>query len=75
MKSVLILFAHPKYEQSRINKALVENIKHLEGVTFHDLYEHYPDFNIDRAFEKKLLIQHDIIVWHHPFYWYSCPRY
>ena len=73
MKSVLILFAHPKYEQSRTNKALVEKVRNMEGVTFHDLYEQYPDFNIDREFEKKLLTQHDIIIWHHPFYWYSCP--
>ena len=65
MKSVLILFAHPKYEQSRTNKALVEKVRNMEGVTLHDLYEQYPDFNIDREFEKKLLTQHDIIIWHH----------
>lgn len=43
------------------------------GVTFHDLYEEYPDFNIDIQREKKLLLEHDVIVWNHPFYWYSCP--
>lgn len=73
MKNVLILFAHPKFEQSRTNKALVQGIKAKKGVTFHDLYECYPDFHIDVPFEKKLLVQHDVIVWHHPFYWYSCP--
>ncbi len=73
MKRLLILFAHPKFEQSRTNKALIHKIKEREGVTFHDLYEEYPDFNIDVPFEKKLLDQHDIIIWHHPFYWYSCP--
>jgi len=73
MKRVLILFAHPKFERSRANKSLVEIIKDLEGVTFHDLYEHYPDFNINVKAEKKLLQEHDVIIWHHPFYWYSCP--
>jgi len=73
MKSILILFAHPKFEQSRTNKALIQNIKSKAGVTFHDLYEHYPDFHIDVPFEKSLLTQHDVIIWHHPFYWYSCP--
>jgi glutathione-regulated potassium-efflux system ancillary protein KefG len=73
MKKVLILFAHPKFEASRTNRALVEKIKHYDGVTFHDLYEQYPDFQVDVEFEKALLIQHDIIIWHHPFYWYSCP--
>ncbi|MDL5512423.1 NAD(P)H-dependent oxidoreductase [Arenibacter sp. M-2] len=73
MKRILILFAHPKFEQSRANKALVKRIENKEGVTFHDLYERYPDFNIDIIGEKKLLDEHDVIVWHHPFYWYSCP--
>lgn len=73
MKKILILFSHPKFEKSRANAALVENIKDKEGVTFHDLYEQYPDFHIDVPKEKELLIQHDIIIWHHPFFWYSCP--
>ncbi len=73
MKRVLVLFAHPKFEQSRTNMALVQRIKQMEGVTFHDLYERYPDFNIDVVAEKNLLEQHDILVWHYPFYWYSCP--
>lgn len=73
MKSVLVLFSHPKFEHSRTNKALVRKLQNREGVTFHDLYEQYPDFNIDLPKEKELLSQHDIIVWHHPFYWYSCP--
>ena len=29
--------------------------------------------HIDVVREKELLSQHDIIIWHHPFYWYSCP--
>lgn len=45
----------------------------MEGVTVHDLYERYPDFNIDTYIEKDLLSHHDVLVWHHPFYWYSCP--
>lgn len=73
MAKVLILFAHPKFEQSRVNKVLVDKIRKKDGVTFHDLYERYPDFNIDILYEKDLLANHDVIVWHHPFYWYSCP--
>jgi glutathione-regulated potassium-efflux system ancillary protein KefG len=48
-------------------------LKDLDGVTFHDLYEEYPDFHIDTKREQELLLNHDIIVWHHPFYWYSAP--
>jgi glutathione-regulated potassium-efflux system ancillary protein KefG len=70
---ILILFAHPLFEKSRVNRSLVRQRRHVHHITFHDLYEVYPDYNIDIEHEKKLLLNHDVIVWHHPFYWYSCP--
>lgn len=73
MKKILILFAHPAFQKSLINKALMEAVKDLEGITINNLYEKYPDFFIDIPVEQKLLTEHDIIVWHHPFYWYSAP--
>ncbi len=72
-KKVLILFAHPRLEKSRANSALLRHVPHLPNITFHDLYERYPDFNIDLEHEKHLLLEHDLIVWQHPFYWYSAP--
>lgn len=45
----------------------------VEGVTVHDLYETYPEFHIDVYKEQKLLRTHDVFVFQHPFYWYSCP--
>jgi len=73
MSSVLVLFAHPALEKSRVNRQLIRNIRTADGVTFHDLYERYPDFHIDVVTEQKLLTEHDIIVLQHPFYWYSAP--
>ena len=70
---VLILFAHPRFEKSFVNSILLNQIPDLEGIRFHDLYEAYPDFNIDVNFEKKLLAEHQVIIWQHPFYWYSAP--
>lgn len=70
---VLILFAHPALEKSRVNCHLIEVVADLPGVTFHDLYEHYPNFDIDIAQEQALLVAHEIIVLQHPFYWYSTP--
>ena len=49
------------------------NIGRIEGVTLNDLYEQYPDFNIDVDREKELLLTHQVIIWHHPFYMYSAP--
>ena len=71
--SVLVLFAHPAPEGSRVNRALVEALRELEGVTFHDLYAAYPDFAVDVQREQALLLAHDFIVLQHPFRWYSGP--
>lgn len=73
MNKILVLFAHPKYEKSVANQALVKSIPKDPFITFHDLYEMYPDFNIDVAYEQKLVSEHQIIIWHHPFFWYSGP--
>ena len=73
MPKVLILFAHPRLERSKINKLLIQSIPESPQVTFHDLYERYPGFNIDVEHEQQLLLSHDVFVWHHPFYWYSAP--
>jgi glutathione-regulated potassium-efflux system ancillary protein KefG len=70
---VLILFAHPAFQKSRVNKQLVAAIRNLEGITFRDLYEEYPDLDIDVKKEQDLLKQHDVVVFQHPFYWYSTP--
>lgn len=73
MKKILILFAHPAFVKSRINARLIEAVQNLEGITVNNLYENYPDFYIDVVKEQQLLLMHDIIVWQHPFYWYSSP--
>ena len=73
MPRVLVLFAHPAFEKSRVNRRLVGAIADLDGVTVRDLYEAYPDFRIDVAAEQARLVDHDAIVLQHPFYWYSAP--
>lgn len=70
---ILIVFSHPLFEKSNMNRALVQNIPISENITFHDLYEEYPDFDIDIKREQSLLSRHDIIIWQHPLYWYNCP--
>ncbi|UCH26517.1 MAG: NAD(P)H-dependent oxidoreductase [Trueperaceae bacterium] len=73
MMRVLILFAHPALERSRVNRRLVDSISELPGITFHDLYEAYPTFDIDVAYEQNLLTSHDVVVLQHPLFWYSTP--
>lgn len=73
MKKILILFGHPAFKRSTINADLREAAETLGGVTFHDLYASYPDFLIDVPHEQQLCEMHDIIIFQHPFYWYSTP--
>jgi glutathione-regulated potassium-efflux system ancillary protein KefG len=73
MNKILIIFAHPALEKSRAHKVLLKHVDKLEGVTVNDLYENYPDFDIDVHHEQDQLLAHDIFIWQHPLYWYSCP--
>lgn len=73
MKKILILFAHPALQRSRVNNKLVKAAREIQGVTINDLYEEYPDLLIDIKREQDLLLEHDIIIMQHPFYWYSTP--
>jgi glutathione-regulated potassium-efflux system ancillary protein KefG len=73
VNNILILFAHPRFEKSRVNRALLSAIDRMPSVTIQDLYERYPDFNVDVEREKQLLATHQIIIWHHPFYMYGAP--
>ncbi|HKP96856.1 MAG TPA: NAD(P)H-dependent oxidoreductase [Fibrobacteria bacterium] len=73
MNRILILFAHPALEKSKVNLQLIQEVRGLPGVTFHDLYETYPDFQIDVKREQKLVEAHDILILQHPFYWYGSP--
>ncbi|MFD1145112.1 NAD(P)H-dependent oxidoreductase [Larkinella insperata] len=77
MASVLILFAHPALEKSRTNRILMGACRSVASsvpsVTVNDLYEEYPDFDIDVDREQQLLLDHEYIILHHPFYWYSAP--
>jgi glutathione-regulated potassium-efflux system ancillary protein KefG len=70
---ILVLFAHPALEKSRIHSTILAQLPALPRLTLHDLYEEYADFDIDVPREQQLLLAHDIIVMQHPFYWYSAP--
>jgi glutathione-regulated potassium-efflux system ancillary protein KefG len=73
LNRILILFAHPALEKSWVNRQLIQAIQRVDSITVHDLYEHYPNFHINVKLEQELLLAHDIIVFQHPFYWYSSP--
>lgn len=73
MNRVLINFAHPARVRSKMNRKLLSAVESMEGVTINDLYSNYPDFLIDVKREQELCESHQVIVFQHPFYWYSTP--
>jgi glutathione-regulated potassium-efflux system ancillary protein KefG len=73
MNKVLINFAHPAIGRSKINRALRLAVTDVNNVTVNDLYANYPDFLIDVKKEQRLCEDHDILIFQHPFYWYSTP--
>jgi glutathione-regulated potassium-efflux system ancillary protein KefG len=70
---VLVLFAHPAFHKSKVNKMLVDGLEDMEGVTFHDLYQEYPELEINVKREQELLLDHDVIMLQFPLFWYSTP--
>lgn len=73
MKRVLVLLAHPDPAHSRVNSLMAAMVRELEHVTLVDLYAEYPRFKIDIDKEQKRLLEHDVIVFQFPVYWYSTP--
>lgn len=72
-KKVLILFAHPSQHRSEVNTPIFNAAKKIEGVTTVDLYHEYPTFNINIDREQRRLLEHDVIIFQFPLYWYSTP--
>ena len=64
---------HPDLENSRGNRILFAAIQDVENVTTNELYKQYPDGKINVKREQELLNSNDLIVFQHPFYWYSSP--
>ncbi len=64
---------HPNIEESRGNRILFGAITDVSNVQSRDIYQLYPDGVIDVQKEQELLVAHDLIVFQHPFYWYSSP--
>ena len=70
---ILVLFAHPAFQKSKVNKVLVDGLSEMEGITFHDLYQEYPELDINVKREQELLEEHDVVVFQFPLFWYSTP--
>lgn len=72
-RRILLLLAHPSLDRSEVNQPMAEAVTAIDGVTMVDLYAEYPGFQIDIDREQQRLVEHDVIIFQHPLYWYSTP--
>jgi glutathione-regulated potassium-efflux system ancillary protein KefF len=70
---ICVIHAHPYLHRSHTNRVLADAIKAQPDVDLRELYERYPDFDIDVAAEQQALQQAALVVWMHPVFWYSVP--
>lgn len=75
MARTLVLLAHPDLRHSRVTRALLAAVQPKQGpdLDVRDLYALYPDYVIDTRAEQAALADAQLVVWLHPFHWYSMP--
>ena len=73
MARLIVYYAHPGHKHSQVNKHMARAARGVEGITFVDLYEDYPRFDIDVVVEQTRLLEHDVILFEFPMFWYSTP--
>ncbi len=73
MARLIVYYAHPGNRFSHANKAMCEVAVRIEGITYVDLYREYPRFDIDIDREQQRLLDHDVILFQFPLFWYSTP--
>ena len=70
---IYLLAAHPDWRESRVNRRLRDAVRTVVGVQVCDLYERYPDYDVDVAAEQARLAEARLVVLMHPIQWYSMP--
>ncbi len=73
MARLIVYYAHPGHKHSQANRAMAREARRVEGITFVDLYADYPRFDIDVDVEQQRLLDHDVVLFQFPVFWYSTP--
>ena len=73
MPGLIVYYAHPGQQHSHVNAAMFAAAQAVDGITCVDLYREYPRFDIDPDREQQRLLDHDIILFQFPLFWYSTP--
>ena len=73
MAKLIVYYAHPGHKHSRANRAMAAAAETIEHITYVDLYRDYPRYDIDVNIEQQRLLDHDVILFQFPLFWYSTP--
>lgn len=73
MANLIVYYAHPGQRHSHTNREMAKVARDLDGITFVDLYAEYPRYDIDIDKEQQRLLDHDVILFQFPLFWYSTP--
>lgn len=73
MARLIVYYSHPGHKYSHVNRHMARAAAGVEGITFVDLYFDYPRFDIDVDIEQQRLLDHDVILFQFPLFWYSTP--
>ena len=73
MARLIVYYAHPGHKYSHVNRFMAREAAAVEGITYVDLYRDYPRFDINVETEQQRLVDHDVIFFQFPMFWYSTP--
>ena len=73
MAAIVVYYAHPGNKYSHANKAMFAAARGIDGITLIDLYAEYPRFEINIDREQQRLLDHDVVLFQFPMFWYSTP--
>ncbi len=73
MATLLVYYAHPGHKHSHVNRYMASAAAGVEGISYVDLYSDYPRFDINVDIEQQRLVDHDVILFQFPLFWYSTP--
>ena len=73
MANLIAYYAHPGHKYSHVNRYMARAARAVDGITFVDLYSDYPRFDIDVNVEQQRLLDHDVVIFQFPMFWYSTP--
>jgi len=73
MARLIVYYAHPGHKYSHVNRFMAREAAAIDGISYVDMYRDYPRFDIDADVEQQRLLEHDVVVFQFPMFWYSTP--